>query len=813
MNKHLVRSQTTKKRVFLGTLAAFGLFFSGVTQAVAQDEAIGRTPPRLSYIDGEASFWRPGADDWSAAEVNLPLAPGDQLYTSDRTNIELQIGGRAYLRAAENTQFGLENQEPDFVQMRVTGGQVALDLRELTPGHTVEIDTPQAAFTIQRAGYYRAIINEEATTFVVRRGGSALATPAGGAVSVINENEQGVIRADYTTMETYAAGDVDNWDSWNYGRTDQYYATSQSRQYVSADVYGAEELDNYGSWRTTPTYGSVWVPRTVRTGWSPYSDGRWIYDPYYGWTWLAAEPWGYAPFHYGRWVYTNDYWAWAPGPRVSVGVYSPALVAFFGGGGFRVGVSVGVPVAPVGWVSLSWGEPVYPWWGPSRYHDRPYWGGWGGDRIVINNTKIVNKTKIINNVDGYRNSRYRDGMVVVKGDRFGRGDVRSARLDRYDRQNFRALRSNENVKPGRESLRARDANGKRPPRELEDRKVVATRAPRDTSSRLRAAGLKPDAQAESRKERVRLVKAPRADQVERSGRETVDRSRSNDADKRNSRASVPNPRNERQPQTAPNRERQQRSREVSPPVPGASKEARQPRDARQPRVETKDQNAPQQRQNRDAAVPRGNSRSAEQPRIERRQEQDARKAAPPVPNRSRADRQSREPGQAADAPERRAAPRQVAPQQKREQRPEMSAPRREAVPRQERQAPRKQQVEPERESRRTQPQREARPQPVPQARQQQRVERAQPRQQQRVERAQPRQAPVPRAQQQPRQQRVERAQPQQRQQRAERAQPQQRQQRVERAQPQPRQQERPQRSARNSETREKRDSKDDRGKN
>src|SRR6185503_12269456 len=192
-----------------------------------------------------------------------------------------------------------------------------------------------------------------------------------------------------------------------------------------------------------------------------------------------------------------------------------------------------------GWVSLGWGEPIYPWWGSSHFHDQPYWGGWGGDRVVINNTTIVNKTKIIN-MDGYSNSRHRDGLVVVDGDRFGRGDVRSARLDRYDRDNLRPLRSAENVRPARESLRARDAGGKRPPRELADRQVVATRAPRDTSSRLRAAGLKPDAQTESREKRVRLVKAPSADQVARTrSANTVDRHRSNDAAKRTSRACVP----------------------------------------------------------------------------------------------------------------------------------------------------------------------------------------------------------------------------------------------------------------------------------
>ncbi len=36
-------------------------------------------PPRLGFIDGEVSFWRPGAEDWAPARVNTPLAPGDNL--------------------------------------------------------------------------------------------------------------------------------------------------------------------------------------------------------------------------------------------------------------------------------------------------------------------------------------------------------------------------------------------------------------------------------------------------------------------------------------------------------------------------------------------------------------------------------------------------------------------------------------------------------------------------------------------------------------------------------------------------------------
>ena len=52
------------------------------------------TPSRLSYLDGDVSFWRPGAQDWTPARLNTALAPGDALYTGQRANVEIQIGTR-----------------------------------------------------------------------------------------------------------------------------------------------------------------------------------------------------------------------------------------------------------------------------------------------------------------------------------------------------------------------------------------------------------------------------------------------------------------------------------------------------------------------------------------------------------------------------------------------------------------------------------------------------------------------------------------------------------------------------------------------
>ena len=131
---------------------------------------------------------------------------------------------------------------------------------------------------------------------------------------------------------------------------DAYLIHPGNTHNVPASVYGSETLAQHGSWRAAETYGQVWVPTTVAPGWVPYSTGRWIWDPRFGWTWLDDAPWGWAPYHYGRWVFVGNYWAWAPGPVVVRPVYSPALVVFLGG-------PVVVAVRPLHWAPLGWGEP------------------------------------------------------------------------------------------------------------------------------------------------------------------------------------------------------------------------------------------------------------------------------------------------------------------------------------------------------------------------------------------------------------------------------------------------------------------------
>jgi hypothetical protein len=601
-----------------------------------------RTPPRLSLVDGEVSFWRPGAEDWAPARANVALAPGDQLWAGDDANLEIQIGSHAFVRAGEETELGLVTQEPDYLQFRVGSGTASLDLRRLPAGHTVELATPHGAFSIERTGYYRVEVEDDATKLTARRGGLATLTPADGPAVEVAPSEQVVASGgpDAPRIETYAAPELDDWDTWNYRRTDRQLDALSAR-YVGDDVYGLSDLDQHGSWRRVESYGPVWIPRAVPVGWAPYSHGRWIHDPFYGWTWVDDAPWGWAPFHYGRWVHVHGYWAWAPGPIVVRTYYAPALVAFYGSPRFSVGISFGSP--SVAWVPLGWGEPCVPWWNRSRWHGRPRWFGWGGPRVV--NHVVVNHTTVIHakDIHVYENERVRGAFTAVKGKEFGRRHVREARVDgRPDR--FERIHGELPVEATPASFAGDARKGRRPPERVLERRVVATRAEHAAEKSAQRAGRRStgkDLAAASGPPEPVLVPAPskRARRDEAVPRPPFGSTRAGEE-----RPAPKAPPRFEQVRSSAERAREKRAREArvkesARPVPAARAETSEPapepgaaaRGAETPkqvRRETRRQGPPSVEPSEAPVAPRP---SGKQHRVERRSEPSRRESTAPAP--------------------------------------------------------------------------------------------------------------------------------------------------------------------------------------
>ena len=369
------------RRAVLGVLFVASLVTS---LAWADSDPPGRVA-RLQYMTGSVSIQPRGTEDWVAGSVNRPLTTSDNVWTDKSSRAELNVGG-GVLRMNDETSVTLSNVSDNIIQIQVHQGIVNLRVRKLYSGETYEVDTPNLAFTIQKAGEYRFDVNSDGdATVVTVRKGEGDATGDGPSVHV-RAGEQARFSNGTTLAHQIAdASSFDGFDDWcrvRFRREDR----SVSARYVGSGVIGYEDLDDYGYWETAPSYGNVWYPRTVYAGWAPYRYGHWVYVWPWGWTWVDDSPWGFAPFHYGRWVYYRNRWGWAPGPIYYRPVYAPALVTWFGGPGWGVSFGFG-PGGGYGWCPLGWGEPYYPWYGVSRGYFR---------NVNVTNTHITNITHITN---------------------------------------------------------------------------------------------------------------------------------------------------------------------------------------------------------------------------------------------------------------------------------------------------------------------------------------------------------------------------------------------------------------------------------
>jgi len=447
---------------------------------VAQDADPPSRVARLNYVSGPVSF-RPGSvDDWTAATLNYPLTTGDHLWADAGARAEMHIGSTAVCMDS-TTAISILALDDSVAQIGLTEGTIDVRLQYLAEGDTLEVDTPNAALVLTRAGDYRISTRGDdnltmaavrAGDIDIRAGGNHFPLTAGQSVRLTGQ--------DTVSEEMGAVPAPDDFDLWCQAR-DRREAGTVSARYVPREMTGYEDLDEYGVWRMDPRYGWVWVPR-VAPGWAPYHDGHWAWVEPWGWTWIDDAPWGFAPFHYGRWAFADGVWVWAPGRMdASVGVvrmrpvYAPALVVFVGGGEFGVSAALGGGAGMAAWFPLGPGE-VY----------RP---AYRASAAYVTNINVVNvrNVALIGGVDvvnvRYVNQAVPGAMIVVPHDAF----VRARRVSEVavvvpheQIVRARAIGSTAPIAPVRESVTGPPPGAavvRVPPQRLAARQVVVSHQP------------------------------------------------------------------------------------------------------------------------------------------------------------------------------------------------------------------------------------------------------------------------------------------------------------------------------------------------
>ncbi len=305
---------------------------------------------RLSYIEGNVGYQHAADVDWSAASVNMPLEPGDRIYTGQDGRAEIEFEDGSIYRIARNTDVEILSLREERIQLRILVGLSTLIVGSDTD---FEINTPAAAFTALRKGTYRFGVNDNGDSDAIARKGELEAAnnhfsrriQAGEMIQVAVNGEENPRYSRYDRR--------DEWDEWNDRRNADMNAYAGKRYLPSSVSIGVYDLHRHGRWINVESYGIAWVPAGISVSWAPYSVGRWCYRPFYGWTWISSEPWGWLPYHYGRWYRSSRYgWCWLPGPSFAFNFWAPALVTFYSGPGW------------ISWCPLGPGD----YYNINRYH-------------------------------------------------------------------------------------------------------------------------------------------------------------------------------------------------------------------------------------------------------------------------------------------------------------------------------------------------------------------------------------------------------------------------------------------------------------
>ena len=226
--------------------------------ALAQDDDPPSEAGRISYISGNVSVQAVTSEEWGQAYPNLPVGPGDRIFTDSDGRAEIQVG-QTYIRIGPNSDVTLVDDSTFNIHFGIAQGSIRLHSFGLWPRQLLDISTPNGNAEFANSGDLRVDVlpNDGATVFT-NLGQFADITAAGDFRQQLDYGQSLELAGSNPVYPQWLqpAG-PDALDSWSQQR-DQQLARAVSYQYASPEIPGVADL--------TPMAIGNRKPSTERSG-------------------------------------------------------------------------------------------------------------------------------------------------------------------------------------------------------------------------------------------------------------------------------------------------------------------------------------------------------------------------------------------------------------------------------------------------------------------------------------------------------------------------------------------------------------------
>ncbi len=312
--------------------------------------------PEAKHDGKDAIVLREGQARPEVADLNLPIAPGDTIITTER-RCEIQFDTGTIIRLDRETELKIEtilaqslSAKNKLTNLLLTKGQVYVMYKRYIRAEIFQIITPNTAVKMNDKSVAMIKVKPDWSTDIHVNEGKTYALfgldEESTKKETIKKGQSITVMPDHQVVPPQF-DEIEDFEAWNEKINREFLELHEGKAVIPKPIqkmplavfHFAQKFSfRHGEWLWDGFYGYVWRPflndqRFPWGNWRPYYSGRWssVHGQLF---WVPTEPWGWVPYHLGIWTWDEKKgWLWLPGS-----LFAPAWVDwafYFGRFGWR----------------------------------------------------------------------------------------------------------------------------------------------------------------------------------------------------------------------------------------------------------------------------------------------------------------------------------------------------------------------------------------------------------------------------------------------------------------------------------------------